>query len=153
MTFTDVLFDARKLVKLIGPASWGQGFENGRGAGISLDRVIDCMRGSMVRPDPQEGYVQSHPTAILHALALLTKAERPLCKNGAEIRARLADVIEQNTSHFSRGEKVLLNTLGDLPDDNQKLRFYLVFQEELDRLLTLAARPFKEKKAIVIEDD
>ena len=140
MPFNDILFDAKKLVKAISPAAWGQGFEEGRGAGISLARVIDCMEDALVKPDPQEGYVQNPPVAILHALALLTKAERPLCKNGAEIRARLADVIEQNTSHFSSGEKVLLETLGNLKDDGQKLKFYLVFQEELDRLLTLAAR-------------
>ncbi|MEX2717083.1 MAG: hypothetical protein Q6370_012340 [Candidatus Sigynarchaeota archaeon] len=140
MPFNDILFDAKKLVKLIGPAAWGQGFESGRGAGISLARVIECMEDAQVQPGPREGYVQEPPIAILHSLALLTKRDRPLCKNGAEIRAKLADVVEENTRNFSRGEKILLKTLEDLPDDDQKLRFYLVFQEDLDRLLLLAGR-------------
>jgi len=144
MAFNDILFDAKKLVDAIDPAAWGQGFKNGRGAGISLDRVIDCMRDAKVQPAKNEGYVQRPPTKILIDLFLLTTSKAPLCKSANDLRTRLGDVIQENTDHFSHGEKVLLETLGNLVDDDQKLRFYLVFQEDLDRLLVHAAMALPE---------
>jgi len=141
MAFSDILFDEKKLVKALGPAAWGQGFKEGRGAGISLDRVIDCLEHAKVEPDPDEGYTQVSSTRILVSLFQLTMARAPLCKSGADIRARLSDVIEANTKHFSSGEKALLSALENMRDDEQKLRLYLVFQEELDRLLISAAIP------------
>jgi hypothetical protein len=138
--FSDILFDADELVKKIEPAAWGQGFKDRRGYGISLDRLIGCMREARVKPADNEGYTQRSSTEILINMFLLTAGYTPLCKSASQIRARLGDVIQENTKRFSHGEQVLLETLANLVDDDQKLRFYLMFQEDLDRLLRLAAR-------------
>lgn len=148
MAFDDILFDAKKLVKAIQPAAWGQGFAGKqddcgaypRGEGISLARVIDCLKDAKRSPAPNEGYVTESSIQILIDLFALTARKAPLCKSAADIRSRLADVVEANTGHFSHGERVLLDTLVELVSDDQKLTFYLVFQETLDRLLRLATR-------------
>lgn len=59
MTKEDVLFDAKKIIKKISPAAWGQLFADGsRGFAISLNRVLDCLQAAKVEPSANEGYVQ-----------------------------------------------------------------------------------------------
>jgi len=141
--FNDILFDARKLAKLIGPASWGQGFAGKqddcgaypRGSGISLARVIDCLKDARRNPAPNEGYTRDTPDEIFFDLVKLTLDKNPLCKSGAMLVETMGRTYEESARNFSAGEKVLIKVLWDIKTNEDKFKFYLLFQERLDRLL------------------
>jgi len=135
MVFKDILFDAKKLAKDIGPASWGQGFSNGRGAGISLARLIELMKDAKVQPDPREGYTQETSTEIFFDLVRLTLTKNPLINSPPKVREVMASTYEENASHFGTGEKALIKALWDIEGDADKFKFYLLFQDKLDPLL------------------
>lgn len=154
MAFNDVLFDARKLVEAIEPAAWGQGFAGKqddcgaypRGEGILLGRVIDCLKAAKRAPAPNEGYKQEPSSSIYIDLVRLTIVKNPLCKSSAELRATLANVHEENGHHFSHGEKELVKALQNLVGDENAFKFYLVFYDQLDKLLEILTRQDRHEK-------
>lgn len=149
--FNDVLFDAKKLINEISPAAWGQGFDSPsgyeHGSGISLARVIDCLKTAKRAPSPDEGYIKSSNRAIFLDLVRLTLTKNPKCKTPNDIRVALGNTYDANGHHLSTGEKVLIKTLWDLEGDDDKFLFYLLFQERIDHLLdVLSERPAAKEK-------
>jgi hypothetical protein len=150
--FKDILFDATKLVEFIEPAAWGQGFKKGRGMGISFKRVIECLQGARVQPDEHEGYVQETPREIFIDLVKLTLEKNPMCQSPAKLRETLANVYEVNGNHFSHGEKELIKALQNLVGDEDTFKFYLLFQDRLDPLLSQLTSTPKESIELVGDD-
>jgi len=147
MTFKDVLFDAKALVNAIEPAAWDQGFvgtdgnkEFPRGDGISFARVIECLHGAKRKCAADEGYVQETPNEIFIDLVKLTLEKNPMCQSPVKLRETLANVYEANGHHFSHGEKELIKALQNLVGDEDTFKFYLLFQDRLDPLLSQLTR-------------
>lgn len=151
MSFRNVLFDAKKLVSLISPAAWGQGFKDDKdpegyihGKGISLERVIDCLRDSKRLPADNEGYVRSNDS-VFFDLVRLTLTKNPSCKSSNQLLETMSKTYE--CKEFSSGEKVLIETIWNLKSNDDKFMFYLLFFERIDPLLTrMLNRPALQKK-------
>lgn len=146
----DILFDAEKIVVEIIPLSWGQSFSDGKnGRGISLARVLECLELAKVENADDNNYVKESPSFILEALMKLASKNQPLFKSEEEIREALSYTYRESTRNFSGGEKNLFNALNEL-HASHRFSFYLLFHDELDRLIQLAQR--KPKKAIIEEE-
>jgi hypothetical protein len=139
MTFNNILFDAKKLIALIGPAAWGQGFkdENNEyvhGKGISFERVIDCLKDAKRLPADNEGYVRSGDSVFFN-LVRLTLTKNPLCKSPSALMETMSNTHEDQAKNFSSGEKVLIKTIWDLKTNEDKFMFYILFYERIDPLI------------------
>jgi hypothetical protein len=137
--FNNILFDAKKLVSLITPAAWGQGFKDKNndyihGEGISLERVIECLCEAKRLPADNEGYVRSGDS-VFFDLVRLTIKKKPLCSSPSALMETMGNTHEDKAHNFSSGERVLIKAIWDLKSNEDKFMFYILFHERIDPLI------------------